>query len=374
MSDTRAGSGSPDVADALERELIGYMDGWQKPPIEFWARLWSFQAEGCAELGRFWRARGYDKPPSSYNELLALPAIPTDAFRFADLHSVREPITAVFRTSGTTSGERGQHLRSRLRPYEHGARLAWQRFYGRTARAKWLSLAPAPQRAPDSSLGFMIQDLAVELEGAAVEWALRDTGLDVDACVAWCEAARQVDEPVVVFGTTYAFQRLLESGADGLELPRGSVLLDTGGMKRFGEAMEPSEYRVALSEAFGLSLINIGAEYSMTELSSQLYTPWFVDKTLEADALEPARPARYSPPPWCVVSVVDPDSLAPLPDGEAGIIRFMDAANVDTCAWVQTSDLGRVISADGDIEHLGRAPGAVPRGCSLVLEELESLR
>src|SRR5690606_74005 len=95
-----------------------------------------------------------------------------------------------------------------------------------------------------------------------------------------------------------------------------------------------------------------------TELSSQMYE----DTILGGDA-----PRRYWVPGWVRARAVDPDTLAPLPDGALGVLRIDDLANLDSVAAIQTADLGVV---EGDrLTLIGRAPGATPRGCSLAIEE-----
>ncbi len=113
----------------------------------------------------------------------------------------------------------------------------------------------------------------------------------------------------------------------------------------------------------------------MTELSSQFYeaTDAPVDgETTATGAATGAGPGAtgrrpFHVPHWVRVRAVNPETLRALPDGEEGLLRIEDAANVDSCAAIQTSDVGRV---DGSYLFLrGRAPGATPRGCSLAAEE-----
>lgn len=126
--------------------------------------------------------------------------------------------------------------------------------------------------------------------------------------------------------------------------------------------MPEADLRASLAQAFGIDQSLIIGEYGMTEMSSQLYEPRI---------LEPAtKSSTYRAPGWIRVSAVDPETLAPLPPGTIGIARILDLANVDSSIGVLTSDLVRVLT-NGDIELLGRAPGATPRGCSLAIEELE---
>lgn len=373
METFSSGRLAPESADHLEADVLQCIRREEAPSLALWQALWRAQAEGCAPLYAFWKARGWSEAPDSLEAFDALPAIPTDAFRFSTLHAVNEPITRVFRTSGTTQGVRGVHARSRLEPYRLGAGLQWLRTYGQAHSGRpWLAMVPCPDQVPDSSLGFMVEDLARRVEASPITWAVTNEGLDMRAVVAWCEHVANHKTPGVLFGTTFAFHHLLTQGLPSFSLPEGTLILDTGGMKTHGEAMDAGHYREQLADIFGVPLTHQGAEYSMTELSSQLYTPWSMDPTLKEEACIPDRPARYRAPAWCRVTVVHPDTLAPLPAGEVGLIRFMDAANVDTCAWIQTSDLGCLLPG-GDLIHLGRAAGAVPRGCSLALQELEAL-
>jgi hypothetical protein len=134
--------------------------------------------------------------------------------------------------------------------------------------------------------------------------------------------------------------------------------------------VEPSVLRRMIASALGLPETHVAGEYGMTELSSQAY-----EGTLAAALgalphawVNDARPGVYFAPPWMRITPVDPASLLPAPPGEAGIARIVDLANVDSAVAVQTSDLVR--EAGGGVELLGRAPGALPRGCSIAIDEM----
>jgi len=99
----------------------------------------------------------------------------------------------------------------------------------------------------------------------------------------------------------------------------------------------------------------------MTELSSQLYGRSLITGIDES-------PERLWAPPWMRITAVDPVTLAPLPEGEVGILRIDDLANLDSCISIQTADFGRVF-ADATVELLGRDKASTPRGCSLAIEE-----
>jgi len=133
--------------------------------------------------------------------------------------------------------------------------------------------------------------------------------------------------------------------------------MQTGGFKGRAREVAPDALRAAIAARYGVPQARIVAEYGMTELSSQLY-----EQTLIGAAHR-----RLWVPGWVRCSVRDPETLAALPDGRPGILRIDDAANLDSACAIQTSDLA--IAREGDVELLGRAPGAVPRGCSLAVEE-----
>lgn len=99
----------------------------------------------------------------------------------------------------------------------------------------------------------------------------------------------------------------------------------------------------------------------MTELSSQLYGRSLITGFEET-------PERLWAPPWMRITAVDPVTLMPVPEGEVGILRVDDLANLDSCMSIQTADFGRVF-ADASVVLLGRDPTSTPRGCSLAIEE-----
>ena len=134
--------------------------------------------------------------------------------------------------------------------------------------------------------------------------------------------------------------------------------MQTGGYKGRSRQVDPEDMRGMLRSRYGVPEPAVVAEYGMTELSSQMY-----ETTLRA----PTEPRRLWVPGWMRATPVDPETLAPVPTGETGILRIDDVANVDTACAIQTSDLARMV--EGGIELLGRAEDATPRGCSLAVEE-----
>jgi hypothetical protein len=339
------------------------------------ADLCAFQSEHTAPYVRLVAAA---RRPSSAHlpSPTRWPALPTDVFRMARVstYDAAEDVR-VFRTSGTTSGARGAHAFRDLALYDHAARTAadaalFPDLVGANARARTMRLvmlAPHERDAPDSSLSYMLTRFAEwygDPREDGVTWALRDGVVEVDALTEALARATSSDEPVALLGTSFAFVFADDAlGAQRFSLPPGSRVMQTGGFKGRTRTLEPDAMRALLSARYGMPDAFVIAEYGMTELSSQLY-----EGTL-ADALRgrSVAPRALRVPPWMCATPVDPETLAPVPHGEVGVLRLDDPANLDSVCAVQTSDLARRV--DGGIVLLGRAPGAVPRGCSLAIEE-----
>jgi acyl-CoA synthetase (AMP-forming)/AMP-acid ligase II len=214
----------------------------------------------------------------------------------------------------------------------------------------------------------MIQLFAKEL-AASASYLQRSLGTLVDPAdlTRACAAASDLGHPVLVMGASFAFLHLLDAlGEARLALPAGSRVMHTGGFKGRSREVAPGELIARIATTFDVAESAVVGEYGMTELSSQLY-----EGTLRASrglATPSARHGVFIAPPWTRVAAVDVDTLQPLAEGEAGILRIEDLANVDSVLVVQTADRGRC--SGSTVEWLGRLAGAPPRGCSLAVEEL----
>ncbi|MCA9613337.1 MAG: acyl-protein synthetase [Sandaracinus sp.] len=310
------------------------------------ADLRAYQAAHVVPYGRLVRGRGPDA------------AMPTDVFRFARVAS--HPDTddvRVFRTSGTTSGARGEHPFADLSLYDRAAKAWASRMLFPEGSMRLVVLAPHEDDAPDSSLSYMLSRFETWF-GTETTFCWKDGVLDVDAL----RHALRTDEPVALLGTSFAFvfaEDALAAEDTRFTLAPGSRVMQTGGFKGRTREIAPAAMLSMLAARFGVGEDRVVAEYGMTELSSQAY---------ETTLVAPTAPRQLRFPAWVRVTAVDPVSLEPLPTGETGLLRIDDAANLDSVCALQTADLARV-HADGSFELFGRAPGATPRGCSLAVEE-----
>jgi hypothetical protein len=343
-----AGAPAPETFDHLATDLARY----QARHVEGYARLCAAGGVDTATITRADQA----------------PAVPTDAFKLARVAAF--PVgaaTTTFRTSGTTLGARGVHEMRDASTYDAAA-LA----FGRAALAHALpgrvpvfALSPSPDDAPDSSLVHMMDLFARELgvPASRAETFLLDADgvLDLDTFDRRVARALVEGTPVLVLATSFALVHLLDAlGEDTFRLPPGSRVMQTGGFKGKSREVPAEKLRREVGRALHVPERSIVAEYGMTELSSQFY---------EWTLREPgARHGVYVEPPWARVVPVDPETLAPVKEGDVGIARIEDLMNVDSAFAVLAAD--RVRRVEGGFELLGRAEGAPPRGCSIAIEEI----
>jgi len=326
-----------------------------------------FQARHVAGYARLCVARGVD--PSALTRGSEVPAVPTDAFRLAPVFAFHpRQAASTFLTSGTSLGARGAHRIRDLSTYDAGA-LAFARAMlaaGLPARVPVVVVGPSEVEASDSSLahmcGLFVRAFG-DTESVARPFFVRDGRLDVDALRSRVLALRRRGPATIVLSTSFALVHLLDAlGDDVLPLPAGSRVMQTGGFKGRSREVAAVDLRRAMARLFAIDERAIAGEYGMSELSSQFWEATLVDNQ--------ARGGVYVAPPWARVVPVHPETLEPMPEGEPGIARIEDLANVDSAFAVLTQD--RVRGVPGGFEFLSRSPGAPPRGCSIALDEMLS--
>lgn len=355
-----------DALHARVRAIIEAFDDGDAAPESFdavAADLVRFQAASIPGYARLCAAHGVD--PASIEFARQAPAVPTDAFRAADVFAFDASVAAAtFRTSGTTFGTRGVHRMRKVSTYDAAA-LSFGRatlFSDLATPLPVLIVGPSPEEAPDSSLSHMCALFAGALgtpETPRQTYFVRGGMLDV-AALRERIAGLPRSTPAVVLATSFALVHLVDAlRGDVLALPPRSRVMQTGGFKGKSRELDGDELERAVAHAFAVARPALVSEYGMTELSSQFWQ-------MRANGEVPA----YVEPPWARVVPVDGQTLAPVADGAAGIARIEDLANVDSAFAVVTQD--RVRRCAGGFELLGRVPGALPRGCSIALEEMLS--
>ena len=226
-------------------------------------------------------------------------------------------------------------------------------------------LTPPPELVPHSSLIHMFETVRQQLGASETVFVgkLAIDGLwtlDFDAALAALGKNLQsaIRNPQLILGTAFSFVHLLDYLAKNnlkFQLPTNSRVMETGGYKNRSRSMPKAELHALITERLGIPAENIVCEYGMSELSSQAY---------DTPRLAPHASRLFNFPPWARVQIVSPETAREVADGEIGLIRVFDLANIFSVAAVQTEDLG-VRRGDG-FELVGRAQLAEPRGCSLM--------
>lgn len=330
--------------------------------------LFAFQFAHCPPYARFCERLG--RTPAQVRDWREIPAVPTGAFKETALRSFApEDTVHVFRTSGTSTGRRGELHLDTLTLYE--ASLAWSfrrhvlpDLDALGGRIRMRILAPAPEALPDSSLSYMFGSVVARWGSEASGFDVRGGQLELAGLLAALEDAAREDEPVALCGTAFAFVHLLDALAERgarLALPAGSRVMETGGFKGRSRAASREELYAAMEERLGLPPDRVVNQYGMTELGSQFY-----DSVL----LEPGAPRRKLAPSWTRVRILDPLCEREVGEGERGRIEILDLANTGSVLAVRTADLGRRLP--GGFEVLEREPDAEARGCSIAADVMLS--
>ena len=348
-----------------------------------------------------------------------IPAMPTAAFKELDLTCLAPAErTTVFHSSGTTEQKPSRHFHSpeSLKVYEASLWSGFQAnvafgapnsdsacFHLDSVRAdseigvpsarqfQLIILTPAATQAPHSSLVHMFETVRQQLGGASVPASRTgfvgklavggSWSLDFDAALAVLgdNSKLKTQNPKLILGTAFSFVHLLDYLAERnlrYDLPPGSRVMETGGYKNRSRSIPKTELHQLIAEKLGVPPLHIISEYGMSELSSQAYDLGALasrrqvsSSRSEQDAGEtPALPGyvtrHFRFPPWARVQIISPETGCEVADGETGLIRVFNLANVFSVMAIQTEDLG--IRRGGGFELIGRAQLAEPRGCSLM--------
>lgn len=246
----------------------------------------------------------------------------------------------IFESSGTTGMEVSRHYVRDLELYKDSFMKGFELFYGHPDKYLILALLPSYLERKNSSLVYMVNEL-IRVSGHS------RGGFYLEGGESLIKAIEKADRTVLLIGVTFA---LLDLATTQQIHNPDLIIMETGGMKGRRKEMIREEVHQALSKAFGQKTIH--SEYGMTELLSQAYS--------KGDG-------GFQTPPWMKVMVRDPnDPLTLIGHNKTGGINVMDLANLHTCSFIATQDLGRTYP-DGRFEVLGRFDTSDIRGCNLLV-------
>jgi hypothetical protein len=320
--------------------------------------------------------------PEAVGHWTQIPFVPTGAFKELELSSIPpDERAAVFHSSGTTGQKPSRHFHSAesLALYEASLWRWFQVHFG--DENEFVFLTPDQKAAPRSSLVQMCETVRKHVNRAEFVGRAATDGawtIDFDAAVQRLKTACAGGGPLTICGTAFSFVHLLDFLAGKnlrFNLPGDSCVMETGGYKNRSRIIPKSELHMLLAQSLGVARANIICEYGMSELSSQAY-----DIVLErrfptrlvpnghqpsgSETGAPSAARRFHFPPWARVQIISPETGREVGEGETGLIRVFDLANVFSVAAIQTEDLG--IRLDDGFELAGRTQLSEPRGCSLM--------
>ena len=357
-----------DQSRALAEEIAAFLQSGAENSVPFdrlAQRVFAYQYAHNEPYRRFCEGRGVR--PESLVSWQEIPAAPAVAFkRFALTCALEEACTpeqggaCVFHSSGTTGTETSRHFldAAALNVYRASLQRGYERLVTPDAATLPLfALMPTPETAPHSSLSFMLEAL-IAVFGGGFFW---DDGWQARLA----DALRTRNEPVTVFGTAFAWVHFFDATDERFVLPPGSRVVETGGFKGRSREVSRDELYQLFTERLGIPPSHAVSEYGMSEMASQLYDSSLFDATKGI-----ARSPRKIAPPWLKTRLLDPVTGNDAAPGQPGLLAHYDLANLNSVLAIQTEDLG-IAAPDGDgFVLLGRAPGAVLRGCSLTAEAL----
>ncbi len=275
--------------------------------------------------------------------LTDIPYLPIALFKSHDIHTNDWKPEVVFESSTTTGQIPSRHAVRDLDFYRENCRRGFASITGSSvSEYVWLALLPSYIERPTSSLIMMVSDFI-------------DAGKPGSAFVTAQNAAETLEFadrghlPVAFISVSFALLDLAETIKMNL---KKTTIIETGGMK--GRRTEPmrQELHDKVSIAFGVS--HVYSEYGMTELLSQA---WSTGQGV------------FRAAPSLKILIRDmSDPLSPVEVNSRGAINFIDLANLDTCAFIATDDVG-TLHADGTFEVLGRFDASELRGCNLMVEQ-----
>ena len=277
--------------------------------------------------------------PKSIQEI---PFLPISFFKSHSVVQHEKAIEQTFLSSGTTQQLRSQHHISDLRWYNASLTLGFERVFGPVSEYVFIALLPSYLENGDSSLIYMVDQL-IQKSGSALSGYYLSKPEAVEAV--YQKTLRAGKKPFV-FGVSYALLDLAEAG---IELPE-AFILETGGMKGRRQELSKVALHQILQAGFGVA--QILSEYGMTELLSQAYC-------LQAQT--------FACPPWMQIRIRDAyDPFQEVPFGQKGGLNVIDLANQNSCAFIQTDDLGRLTPQGFLLE--GRLEASDIRGCNQLVD------
>lgn len=283
------------------------------------------------------------KSPQSVSTTMDIPFLPISFFKTHRVISTQKESQTIFTSSGTTQSTTSKHFVPDIGLYEESFLRAFELFYGKPKDFCILALLPSYLEREGSSLIYMVNSLIAKSGHPSSGFYLHN--LDE-----LCDKLKQLEQKgtkTLLVGVSFALLDLAEASPLSL---KNTIVMETGGMKGRRKELIREELHQTLKKGVGVE--HIHSEYGMTELLSQGYSKGS---------------GIFETPPWMKILTRDTeDPLSIQPHGKTGGINVIDLANLYSCSFIATQDLGK-IHPNGTFEVLGRFDDSDIRGCNLMV-------
>lgn len=304
--------------------------------------IFKHQAANCEPYRQF--ITNLNIKAEQIKDVKDIPYLPISFFKSHRIVSNTDKEEIVFSSSGTTGMVQSKHYVTDLSVYDDSFIKAFEQFYGKSEDYCLLALLPSYLERDGSSLIYMVDALLKQSKHPDSGYFLHNH----EDLYHKLTALKTAGQKTILIGVTYALLDFLEHYP--LDFPE-LIVMETGGMKGKRKEMVREELHDMLKSGFGVSAIH--SEYGMTELLSQAYS--FGEGIFEC-------------PAWMKIVLRDTnDPLTLLNANQTGGINVIDLANLNSCSFIATQDLGRLLR-DGSFEVLGRFDHSDIRGCNLLVQ------
>ena len=320
---------------ALEEQLFNCSN--ENSFEELALEIFDFQYKNVTCYQTFCNYLGRIRP----QKLEEIPFIPISFFKSHKMATTSQKEEIVFKSSGTTGTTRSNHYIPFLDVYERSFLTTYKQQIGNPKEQVILALLPNYLEQGDSSLVYMVNYLIQQSNHQLSGFYLNN----YEQLIKTINKAKTQNKDIVLFGVTYALLDLAEMNVN----LSGVTVIETGGMKGRRKELIKEELHLALKR--DLSIQSLNSEYGMTELLSQAY--------LSEDLW-------FQPPKWMKILIRDVNDVFNfLPDGQTGGVNIIDLANLYTCSFIATDDLGQ--KKEDLFKIMGRFDNSDIRGCNLLV-------
>lgn len=304
--------------------------------------LFKYQSVSNKIYLKYLKVLGTD--PVKITKIEEIPFLPIELFKYHKIVTGSTRPEIKFESSGTTRTKKSKHYIIDPELYTSSFTRCFNLFYSSPEKYCILALLPSYLERKNSSLVYMVNRLIQMSNHKSSGFYLNN----ISELYNTLEKLENNKQPTILLGVSFALVRMAEMFPVHLE---HTILMETGGMKGQQEEMTREELHGLLKNAFHVKEIH--SEYGMTELLSQAYS--------KGNGL-------FHSPPWMRIMIRDTyDPRTYITDGKSGGINIIDLANIHSCSFIATQDIGK-LHPDGAFEVLGRFDSSDTRGCNLMVE------